>query len=85
MGSALSCSVIAATATQVHNSKVILDCVATDHFFCNRDFSATYTQHYLEFQTGSGQILPAYGYGDVRLIMIQWKKETKTVHISQVS
>lgn len=51
------------------NTKVIIDCGATDHFFCNRDFFLTYTKYYHEFRTGSGQVLPAYGYGDVVLRM----------------
>ena len=57
---------VAAASTPYPTPKVILDCGATDHFFCNRDFFTTYTEHYHKFQTGSGQILAAYGYGDVR-------------------
>ena len=47
--------------------KVIIDSGATDHFFSNRAYFSTYTEHHHEFQTGSGEVLAAHGYGDVDL------------------
>ena len=47
--------------------KVIIDSGATDHFFSNRAYFSTYKEHHHEFQTGSGEVLAAHGYGDVVL------------------
>ncbi len=47
--------------------RVIIDSRATDHFFANRAYFSTYEEYHLEFQTGSRQILSAYGYSDVIL------------------
>ncbi|MCJ1471324.1 hypothetical protein MMC07_009972 [Pseudocyphellaria aurata] len=79
----LNCSRV--TTTSLPNSKVILDCGATDYFFSNRDFFTTYTEHYHEFQTGLGQILAAYGYGNVRLIMVYQNQKTNVINLSNVS
>ena len=47
--------------------KIIIDSGATDHFFSNRTYFSTYEEYHHEFQTGSGEILTAHGYGDVVL------------------
>ena len=47
--------------------KIIIDSGATDHFFSNRAYFSTYEEHHHEFQTSSGEILTAHGYGDVVL------------------
>lgn len=47
--------------------KIIIDSGATDHFFSNRAYFSTYEEHHHGFQTGSGEVLTAYGYGDVVL------------------
>ena len=47
--------------------KVIIDSGATDHFFSNRAYFSSYEEYHHEFQTGSGEVLTAYGYGDVIL------------------
>ena len=82
---ALTCTMTAAAITQNQNTKVILDCRATDYFFCNREFFTTFTEHYHEFQTGSGQIVSAYGYGDVTLRLIHKNKTTNVFTIQNVS
>ena len=46
---------------------MIIDSGATDHFFANRAYFSTYEEYHHEFQTGSGEILTAHGYGDVVL------------------
>ena len=46
---------------------MIIDSGATDHFFANRAGFSTYEEYHYEFQTGSGEILTAHGYGDVVL------------------
>ena len=59
------------TVTSEHHEssveKVIIDSGATDHFFANRAYFSTYEEYHHEFQTGSGEILTAHGYGDVVL------------------
>ena len=85
MGVALPCTTLVAATTQVQNTKVILDCGATDHFFCNREFFTTFTEYYHEFQTGSGQHVPAYGYGDVVLNLVHENKAVNVFTIRKVS
>ena len=83
---ALHCTMTAAvTSATSPTSTVILDCGATHHFFCSREYFTTYVEHYHEFKTGSGEILAAYGYGNVRLTMIQQNKETNIIDLSNVS
>ena len=74
MRTALACTNTVAATTPIYNTKVVLDCGATDHFFCNWEFFTTFTEYYHEFQTGSGQIVPAYGYGDVVLNLVHHNK-----------
>ncbi len=47
--------------------KMIIDSGATDHFFTNNAYFSTYEDYHQWFQTGSGKILTADGYGDVVL------------------
>ncbi len=47
--------------------RVIIDSGATDHFFANRAYFSAYEEYHHEFQTGSEEILSAYGYGDIIL------------------
>ena len=47
--------------------KVIIDSGAIDHFFSNCVYFSIYEEYHHEFQTGSGEVLAAYGYGDVIL------------------
>ena len=49
--------------------KIIIDSGATDHFFSNRAYFSKYEEYHHEFQTGSGEVLAAYGYGDVVLCL----------------
>ena len=44
---------------------MIINSGATDHFFANCAYFSIYKEYYQEFQTGSGEILTAHGYGDV--------------------
>lgn len=45
--------------------KVIINSGTTDHFFTNQAYFFTYKKYHHKFQTDSGEILTAYGYGDV--------------------
>ncbi len=47
--------------------KIIINSGATDHFFSNRAYFSKYEEYHYEFQTGSGEVLAAHGYGDVVL------------------
>ena len=47
--------------------KVIIDSGATDHFFLNCAYFSIYEEYHHEFQPGSGEVLTAYGYGDIIL------------------
>ena len=85
METALVCTNIVAATTPIYNTKVVLDCGATDHFFYNREFFTTFTEYYYEFQTGSGQIVPAYRYGDVVLNLVHHNKAINIFIIQKVS
>ena len=74
-----------ATVDPVINPRVIIDSGATDHFFSNRDFFSTYTEYYHEFQTDPGQVLPAFGYGDVVLNMVQQDKNINVLTVKNIS
>ena len=66
-----SISPASCTVTSEHHrssvEKVIIDSGATDHFFANRAYFSTYEKYHHEFQTDSGEILIAHGYGNVVL------------------
>ena len=64
---------------------MILDCGATDHFFCNWEFFTTFTEYYHEFQTGSRQIVSAYGYIDVVFNLVHHNKAINVFIIQKVS
>ena len=85
MKTAFACTNTVAATTPIYNTKVVLDCGATDHFFCNWEFFTTFTEYYHEFQTGSGQIVSAYGYGDVVLNLIHHNKAINVFTIQKVS
>ena len=80
----LTCKSVAAVIPKL-NPYVIIDTGATDHFFSNRGFFTTYAEYYHEFQTGSGQVLPAFGYGDVVLNMIQEDGSINVLTVKDVS
>ncbi len=47
--------------------KIIINSGTTHQFFSNRAYFFKYEKYYHEFQTGSGEVLVAYGYWDVVL------------------
>ncbi len=64
---------------------MIIDSGATDHFFTNRAYFSTYEEYHHEFQTGSGKILTAHGYGDVVLRLAHRDGSEVTWTVKKVS
>ena len=79
------CTNTVVATTPIYNTKVVLDCRATDYFFCNQEVFTIFTEYYHKFQTGSGQIVPAYGYGDVVFNLVHHNKAINIFTIQKVS
>ena len=47
--------------------KVIIDSGVTDHYFLNYAYFSTYEEYHHKFQTSSGEVVTAHGYGEVIL------------------
>ncbi len=77
------------TLTSKHHEssveKVIIDFGVNDHFFTNRAYFSTYEEYHHEFQTDSGEILTAHGYGDVVLRLAHLDGSEVTWTIKKVS
>lgn len=50
-----------------HIRKIIADSGTTQYLIANRDLIRDYHDNYSEYQTGSGEFLPSYGKGTLRL------------------
>ena len=79
-----SCSVTPRPNTTSVTS-VIIDSGATEHFFCNRDLFSSYTEYQHEFETGTGQRIIAYGYGNVIFRICDISGNVNTLTVTNVS
>ncbi len=63
--------------------KIIIDSGAIDHFFSNRAYFSLYKKCHHEFQTGSGELFTAHGYGDDVLRVAHPNAAIKKVSLAQ--